>query len=268
MDTSATFIGTATVLLRLGGFTMLTDPNFLHRGQRAYLGYGLSSRRRTEPALGPGDLPSLDGIVLSHLHGDHFDRIARRRLPRDVPVLTTRPAARQLTRWRFGAAMGLRDWEDVVLRRPGESLRITAVPARHGPAGVYRALPATMGSILEWERDGGARLRLYISGDTRFQRRALREIPHRFGDVDAMLLHLGGTRLLGMLVTMDAPEGMALARLVRPRRIVPIHYDDYPVFHDPLSNFLQLAGASELAGAVRPVGRGETVDLAPAVLTR
>jgi hypothetical protein len=30
-----TFIGTATTLLRLGDFTLLTDPNFLHRGQRA-----------------------------------------------------------------------------------------------------------------------------------------------------------------------------------------------------------------------------------------
>jgi hypothetical protein len=36
-----TFIGTATTLLRLGPFTLLTDPNFLHRGQHAKLGYGL-----------------------------------------------------------------------------------------------------------------------------------------------------------------------------------------------------------------------------------
>jgi L-ascorbate metabolism protein UlaG (beta-lactamase superfamily) len=40
---SLTFIGTATTVLRLGGFTLLTDPNFLHRGQRAYLGYGLTT---------------------------------------------------------------------------------------------------------------------------------------------------------------------------------------------------------------------------------
>jgi hypothetical protein len=35
---SLTFIGTATVLLRLGSFVVLTDPNFLHRGQRAAAG--------------------------------------------------------------------------------------------------------------------------------------------------------------------------------------------------------------------------------------
>lgn len=42
-----TFIGTATTLLRVGSFTVLTDPNFLHKGQRAYLGKGCG------PSAGP-----------------------------------------------------------------------------------------------------------------------------------------------------------------------------------------------------------------------
>ena len=50
------FIGTATVLLRCDGFTVLTDPNFLHQGQHAKLGYGLRSRRLTEPAAQVADL--------------------------------------------------------------------------------------------------------------------------------------------------------------------------------------------------------------------
>lgn len=44
-DASLTFIGNATALLRLGPFTLLTDPDFLHAGQRAYLGNGLWSKR-------------------------------------------------------------------------------------------------------------------------------------------------------------------------------------------------------------------------------
>src|SRR3954453_1042198 len=98
-----TFVGTATTLLELGSFTLLTDPNFLHRGQRAYLGKGLWSRRLTEPAFDVADLPKLDAILLSHLHGDHFDRVARAELAREQPVLTTREAARTLGRWGFDA---------------------------------------------------------------------------------------------------------------------------------------------------------------------
>src|SRR4051812_48277071 len=56
------FIGTATTLIRLGSFTVLTDPNFLHRGQRAYLGKGLWSRRLTDPAIEPEDVPTLDAV--------------------------------------------------------------------------------------------------------------------------------------------------------------------------------------------------------------
>jgi L-ascorbate metabolism protein UlaG (beta-lactamase superfamily) len=260
VDASVTFVGTATVLLRLGAFTLLTDPNFLHAGQRAYLGYGMWSKRRTDPALTIEQLPPLDGVVLSHLHGDHFDRVARRGLHRDLPIVTTRPAQRRLQKWRFGAAVGLSTWEDTVWRRGGEALRITAVPAQHGPALVHRALPETMGTIIDWERDGRRRLRLYITGDTLFRPEVLGEIPERFGDIDAALVHLGGTRILGVLLTMDGRDGAALTRLIRPRSILPIHYDDYPVFKDPLEHFLRLSDGLP----VRTMGRGETVELATA----
>ena len=68
MDTPAstdslTFVGTATTIVRLGSFTLLTDPNFLHRGQHAYLGYGLVSKRLREPALSVEQLPPVDVIV-------------------------------------------------------------------------------------------------------------------------------------------------------------------------------------------------------------
>src|SRR3954451_15707842 len=100
-DATMTFGGNARMLLRLGPCTLLTDPNFLHRGQRAYLGYGLWTTRLTEPALQPTQLPALDGIVLSHLHGDHWDRIATRSLERSTPVVTTPAAARRLARRGF-----------------------------------------------------------------------------------------------------------------------------------------------------------------------
>jgi len=57
VTTSLTFVGTATTVLRLGPFTLLTDPNFIRRGQRVHLGYGLTSRRRTDPACTIDELP-------------------------------------------------------------------------------------------------------------------------------------------------------------------------------------------------------------------
>src|ERR1044072_9790166 len=69
------FVGTATVILRSAGFTILTDPNFLHAGDHVHLGYGLTAERLTDPAIDIEQLPPLDFCILSHYHGDHFDAV-------------------------------------------------------------------------------------------------------------------------------------------------------------------------------------------------
>jgi L-ascorbate metabolism protein UlaG (beta-lactamase superfamily) len=256
------FVGTATTLLRLGGFTLLTDPNFLHRGERVYLGYGMHSTRRTEPALQPPDLPPLDAVILSHLHEDHFDRVAERQLHRALPILTTPEAARSLHRKGFEESLALRTWQDAVLRRGRERLRVTAMPGRHGPPLVHRVMPQVMGSMIDLEVGGIRQLRMYISGDT-LVFRDLEEIPRRFPDVDLALLHLGGTRIGGILLTMDGKQGVEAMRIVRPRMAIPIHYDDYEVFRSPLSDFQDRVRASGLEPQVHYLLRGETYQFGP-----
>ena len=259
------FIGTATTLLRLGEFTILTDSNFLHRGERAYLGRGLWSKRLTEPAMPPGGLPALDLVLLSHLHGDHFDRRASRELDHNLPVVTTRHAARRLRLRGFDNAVALGTWETHEVRRGGQTLRITSMPGRHAPGPARQLLPPVMGSLVELTADAGAPnvrpFRLYITGDT-LMVDELRAVPERYPDLDAAVVHVGGTKILGMLVTMDAQQGVDLVELVRPGVAVPVHYDDYGVFRSPLSEFRSEAERRLPAGAVQYVERGQTVPLA------
>ncbi|WP_432564743.1 MBL fold metallo-hydrolase [Kineococcus sp. SYSU DK003] len=259
---SLTFVGTATVLLRWGGLTLLTDPNFLHRGQYAWLGKGLVSRRLTDPALQVGDLPPLSGVLLSHLHGDHFDRVARRGLDRSVPVLTTPHAQRRLAGLHgFRDVTGLRTWETRTLASDGDEVRVTAAPGRHAPGVVQALLPPVMGSVLEFGPVGGpVQRRVYVSGDT-LNVPELREIPVRFPDLDLAVLHLGGTTLPGgIVVTMDGVQGADLVELVRPRTAVPVHFDDYEVFRSPLADFTAEVQRRGLSDVVRCVARGETAE--------
>jgi L-ascorbate metabolism protein UlaG (beta-lactamase superfamily) len=255
------FVGTATTILRLGPFTLLTDPNFLHRGQRAYLGKGLSSRRLTEPSLQPADLPHLDAVLLSHLHGDHFDRVAKRELDHDLTVITTPDAARRLQRLRFNDVEPLRPWDQVSMQTDRWYLRITAVPGTHAPGPARHLLPPVMGSVLELSSADDERVhRTYVTGDTLY-RPWLAEVTERFGPLDAMVAHLGGTRVLGLLVTMDARQGADLVDLLGPRVTVPVHHDDYGVFRSPLSDFLDECRRRGLPSVVRRVARGGTVAL-------
>lgn len=256
-----TFIGNATTLLRCAGFTLLTDPNFLHNGDRVHLGYGLWSKRLTDPAMEIDQLPRLDAVVLSHLHGDHFDRVARHRLRRELPIVTTPHAAKWLQRWGFGRSAAVRTWESWSLdNKDGGRLTVTALPARHAFGLLGKLLPPVMGSLLEFrESPQDEPYRVYLTGDTLVHDR-LREIGERF-DIDLGVVHLGGTRVLGQTVTMDAQQGADLLATVPMRNVVPVHYDDYKVFTSPLSDFLTEVASRQGLPPVHVVARGDTLPL-------
>lgn len=256
---SVQFIGTATVLIRYQGFTILTDPNFLHKGDHVHLGYGLTSERKTNPAIAFDDLPPIDLVVLSHFHGDHFDQLVQKRLNRAVPIVSTRQAAASLEKLGFTRVTGLSPWDRLDVSKGGARLRVTATPGRHGPAGVAALLPKVMGSVLDFGADPAAPdYRMYISGDT-LVIDDIKTVPERFPGIDLALLHLGGTRILGVVkVTMDGKDGVRMMQVVRPKKTIPIHYNDYDVFKSPLEDFAREVKAAGLEQEVVYLAHGET----------
>jgi len=254
------FVGTATVLIRYAGFTILTDPNFLHQGDHVHLGYGLVSRRLTNPAVELEDLPPLDFVLLSHLHGDHFDRVAEHKLNKATPIFSTRHAVSYLERKRFTSAHALETWESLSIIKGSAHVGLTAMPGTHAPGPLSSLLPPVMGSMLEFGMaEGGTRLRLYISGDTLIHEQ-LKEIPRRYPEIDLAFLHLGGTRVIGIMVTMDAGQGVEAIRIIEPRTAIPIHYNDYTVFKSPLEDFKRAVAEAGLEDRVHYLSHGDTYE--------
>jgi L-ascorbate metabolism protein UlaG (beta-lactamase superfamily) len=174
-------VGTATVIPRYAGFIILTDPNFLHAGDHVHLGYSMISKRLTNPALKIDALPPLDLCLLSHLHADHFDRVAEARLNKDLPMITTRYAAANLRRKGFLTSHGLRTWDSARAEvEKGEAhLTVMAMPARHGPGMMAYVLTPGIGTMRQLQRrDGRVAPSLYITGDTLLIDE-LKEIPRR-----------------------------------------------------------------------------------------
>lgn len=260
---SVFFVGTATVIIRYAGFTILTDPNFLHKGDHVHLGYGLQSERLTDPAIEFEQLPPFDFVLLSHYHGDHFDQLVEQKLGKNTPIVSTPEAIEALRGKGFNVGIPLAKWETLTVTKGDARLHITAMPARHGPPVIYHALPETMGSLLEFEKPGGQPLfRMYISGDT-LVFDEIKEIPKRYPNIDLALLHLGGTRVAGILVTMDGEQGVEMLHIVRPDTAIPIHYNDYTVFKSPLGEFMEAVKKAGLEQKVRYLKHGESYQFRP-----
>ncbi|MBO1416585.1 MBL fold metallo-hydrolase, partial [Streptomyces sp. FH025] len=218
MNLTVTHIGTATVLLEIGGLRLLTDPVF-DPAPAEYRHDPVVLRSTTGPALAAHQLPEVDAVLLSHdEHPDNLDA-AGRALLAGRPVLTTVSGAARLG----GGALGLAPWETRTLTVNGRTLRVTGTPGEHGPVG------DVTGFVMEVPGEEEA---LYVSGDT-VHIPELDEIGRRFR-IGTALLHLGAARIEafggGELITMDAAQAAALTTSLGARRVVPVHYTSWEHF--------------------------------------
>ncbi|KAB8235926.1 MBL fold metallo-hydrolase [Aspergillus alliaceus] len=223
-----------------------------------HLGPGVSSARRTNPAVNLYGLPRIDVVLLSHYHGDHFDQKVESSLRRNLPIITTPHAKSILTSKGgdfFTKVYDLEPFQQATVYIPGNTsrkkgrMRVTGVLGKHAPTRVIDNLNNLV-SALGFDGEGPTsdftvRHHIYISGDT-LMVHDLNEIPKRYANqkINLMLTHLGGTTVpspalgpLAMRVTMDAKQGVQLMQLIRPDVTIPIHYYDYDVFSRSLEDF-------------------------------
>nr|CEG04308.1 unnamed protein product [Fusarium clavum] len=284
------FIGTATTIIEWQGFRLLTDPNFLHAGDHVHLGPGVTAQRQTDPAVDLHELPSLDAILLSHYHEDHFDRLVEDSLNRDFLIVTTPHAHQCLTSKDppFTNVKALDFFDHLKLKsddaeagKKAPVINVTGMPGKHVPPGplaavndILGAVPPTNGWMIElgYHNDADDKVqtgyRIYISGDTLLVDE-LKDIPKWLQDerIDLMLIHLGGTTIPGpsaplIMVTMDAKQGVEMIKMMDPDVTIPIHYDDYDVFMSPRKDFETAVKEAGLEDRVVLLDRGDRYKFA------
>ena len=155
-----TLIGGPTALIEIDGFRLLTDPTFDAPG--AYQLPHVKLEKTTGPALAPAAIGPIDAVLLSHdQHSDNLDNSGRALLGKVKRVLTTEAGAKRLG----GHVEGLAPWDATQVRdRDGNTLTITATPARHGPAGIEPLSGDVIGFVVSSSRKDTRTV--YISGDT------------------------------------------------------------------------------------------------------
>jgi L-ascorbate metabolism protein UlaG (beta-lactamase superfamily) len=223
-----TYVGGPTALLEIGGLRLLTDPTFDPAGGRYNFGLGATSRKLQGPAMTPEELGRVDAVLLSHdQHDDNLDAAGRELLGElGAQVLTTPAGAGRLG----DRALGLAPWSTTALALPdGGELKLTATPCRHGPPLSGPIVGQVTGFVLEWP--GQAHGALWWSGDTVYFK-GVAEVGERF-DVGTAILNLGGVRfpLSGPArYTLNAAEAVRLARDLKLRTLVPLHFEGWKHF--------------------------------------
>jgi L-ascorbate metabolism protein UlaG (beta-lactamase superfamily) len=216
-------VGGPTALLELAGLRLLTDPTFDPAGG-SYPTPVSTLRKRTGPAIAAEALGRIDAVLLSHDHHfDNLDHAGRALLGRVPCVLAPVAAAERLG----GRTRGLAPWESLELAGPGGRLRVTATPARHGPAHLDRG--PVIGFLLEpAERPAPA---VYLSGDTVWYE-GVAAVAGRWS-VGVAVLFMGAARVdeVGPWpLTMTAAGGVEAAGAFRDAVIVPLHFEGWAHF--------------------------------------
>lgn len=220
---TATFIGGPTALFELGGLRLLTDPTFDPPGD-----HPVGNRRLVKtghPARTAGEVGPVDVVLLSHdQHPDNLDDEGRKLLAGVPLVLSTAGAAE-----RLGApTRDLPIWRSHTMARPdGGELRITGVPAQHGPAGTEHLTGEVRGFVLS----GAGLPTVYVSGDNA-SLAVVREVADHAGPIDVAVLFAGCARtpLLDANLTLSADQAAQAAEILGSPVVIPLHVEGWAHF--------------------------------------
>ena len=237
---SAVWIGHATVLLRVGGKTILTDPVM---SLRVGLGLGLATAgplRLVRPALTVRELPPIDLILLSHAHFDHLDKPTLSRMSKRTPVITAAHTTDLIADLGFHSVRELAWGQSIEF----DGLKISATPVKHWGARTFLDTHRGFNAYLIESADH----RVLYGGDTAYH--------DGFRDIGAVDLAILGIGAYDPYVAAHATPEQAweMANHVQARHLLPIHHSTFRLSYEPIDEPLKRLIAAAGAESHRLVG--------------
>jgi L-ascorbate metabolism protein UlaG (beta-lactamase superfamily) len=245
------YLGGPTALIEFGTIRLLTDPTFDPPGD-----YPVGPRslvKTAGPSLTVAEVGAVDAVLLSHdQHPDNLDA-AGRTYALDAPLVLSTASARE----RLGGPVrALANWDSYNLEG---GVRVTGVPAQHGPDGSEHIVGEVTGFVIESE----GQPTVYVSGDNA-SLDVVRRIADRFGPVDIAVLFAGGARipLVGdAYLTLPSDGAAEAARILGARHVVPLHFEHWEHFTQGPDTLVPAFAQAGLADRLHLLKPGEQVDL-------
>jgi L-ascorbate metabolism protein UlaG (beta-lactamase superfamily) len=244
----AAWLGHTTVLLKVDGFTILTDPVF---SVRIGLNLGpvtLGIKRLTEIAAPLSDLPPIDLILLSHAHMDHFDLPSLRSLEnRRTQVITADRTSDLLRTRRYSKVHELRWGKSIQL----EQGKISAFEVAHWGArmrsDVYRGYN---GYLIE-----AGRHRIVFGGDTAYTDSFKKLKSSK--PVDLAIMPIGAYDPW-IHVHCNPEQAWAMANHAGAEYLLPVHHQTFKLGresrYEPIERVIAAAGSMPERICLREIG--------------
>jgi L-ascorbate metabolism protein UlaG (beta-lactamase superfamily) len=244
----AAWLGHSTVLVKVDGFTILTDPVFSLRVGLNFGPFTLGIKRLVAVAAEPADLPPIDLVLLSHAHMDHFDLPSLRRLERaGTHVVTAYRTSDLLRAKRYARVHELR-WNQSI--RVGAAT-IKAFQVAHWGArmrsDLYRGYNGYLLSI-------GQR-QILFGGDTAHTHHFKQLRSSRAIDLAIMPI---GAYDPWIHVHCNPEQALAMANDAGAELILPVHHQTFQLSREPnlepIERLLTAAGNTPERVCLREIG--------------
>jgi L-ascorbate metabolism protein UlaG (beta-lactamase superfamily) len=221
----AAWLGHSTVLLKIEGVTILTDPVF---SDTVGLDLGVTTlglKRIVAPALTRRETPSPDIVLLSHAHMDHFDLASLRSLESNRTRVITAPKTSDLLRPAQYSAVSELAWNDEI--RIG-SVVIRAFEVKHWGARMrsdtYRGYN---GYLIETPR-----YRVVFGGDTALTD-SFRNLRTARG-IDLAIMPIGAYNPW-VRAHCTPEQAVQMANDAAADFILPVHHSTFQLSSEPYS---------------------------------
>jgi len=242
----------ATLLIETGGHRLLVDPMLGPQGSQPPVPETPNPRPNPIVPLPVTPLDAVSGIsavLVTHLHGDHFDAPALGVVPRDRPVLCQPRDLQMFVRAGLAptAIEGTLDLEGIAITRTG---------GRHGTGAIGQEMGEVSGYVLRSPGEPS----LYVAGDTIWCDEVAAAIAEHAPDV--IVVNAGAARFIhGDPITMDADDVVATCRAAPDALVVAVHMEAMNHCGLDRSGLRAAVAAAGLDGRVATPADGETLEL-------
>jgi L-ascorbate metabolism protein UlaG (beta-lactamase superfamily) len=214
------FIRSATLILHYAGATILIDPMLNPAGAVDPVANTPNQQRNPTVEL-PFDeatlrerLAAVDGVLVTHLHNDHWDAQATALLPKTVPILCQPEDELRLRERGFTILLPIqtsREWRGITFTR---------TPALHGTGEIGARMAPVSGFVLRHTEEDA----LYLAGDTIWCAEVAAVLKQARPVVT--VVNAGGARFLtGDPIIMTAADVVALCQAAPDTQVVATHLE-------------------------------------------